>query len=95
MNDNMVTPKLMDLFNTYFQIDFIKNENLLLKNLLSEEIGMAPRDLVCLFFYIEEEFKITIPEDSIANEEFAYFNSILQIIEKQLHENNLLSINSI
>lgn len=83
-NDDVLIKKLMKLFNTYFEIDFTKNKTLLSKNLLSEEIGMAPRDLLCLFFHIEETFKINIPEDAITNGQFAYFDGIIQIISEAI-----------
>lgn len=82
-NDTIVQ-NLNKLFLTYLNIDFNKNQDLLTQNLLSEEINIAPRDLVCLFFRIEEEFHITIPENDILNGKFTNFYSICKIIEEQL-----------
>lgn len=76
----------MDIFYDYFEIDLTKDNSLLKKNLLGNEIGMAPRDLLSLYFYIEENFKITIPQEAIAKKQFTYFNGICQIIKKQLSE---------
>lgn len=84
--DKEITKKLMDIFYDYFQIDLTKDNSLLEKNILGNEIGLAPRDLLSLHLYIEENFKITIPQEAIAKKQFAYFNGIHQIIKEQLSE---------
>ncbi len=53
------------------------------EELLGMELRMAPRDLVYLFFEIEREFNITIPQEDIVAKKFNTFNNIVNIIEKQ------------
>lgn len=54
------------------------------KKLLGREFGMPPRDLLYLFFDIEKEFGISIPQESIASGEFSTYNGICRMIEKEL-----------
>lgn len=54
------------------------------KKLLGREFGMNPRDLLYLFFDIEKEFAISIPQESIATGEFSTYNGICKIIYNEL-----------
>jgi acyl carrier protein len=73
--------RLNKLFIKRFNLDMDKfNEEYKSKKLLSSEIGMSPRDLLYLFFDIENEFGIVIPQESVASGEFGTYNGILGII---------------
>lgn len=54
------------------------------EELLGMEFRMTPRDLVYLFFEIEREFNITIPQEDIVAKKFNTFNNIVNIIENQI-----------
>ncbi len=53
-------------------------------NFLGDKINFAPRDLLILFYEIEKEFSISIPESDIINGKFDTFNNIVEIIKKQV-----------
>lgn len=55
------------------------------KNLLGKVFRLSARDLLKLFFDIEKEFCITIPEDEIIAGRFNSFNNIADIIHTQFH----------
>ncbi len=54
------------------------------KKLLGQEFGMLPRDLLYLFFDIETEFLIRIPQEAVACGEFNTYNNICKIIYNEL-----------
>ncbi|MCX7921473.1 MAG: peptide maturation system acyl carrier-related protein [Clostridia bacterium] len=73
--------KLKAIFRSRFDLNFDNlGEAALDKNLLGSEIRFAPRDLLCLFFDIEKEFDITIPQETIIAGKFNTFNNIVVII---------------
>ncbi len=59
-------------------------EKILNEELLGRKWEMSPRDLVYLFFDIEKEFNITIPEKDVIEDKFSTFNNIIDIIKNQL-----------
>lgn len=82
---NNVEERLNKLFIERFNIDMNKlGEKYKNKKLLGSEIGMAPRDLLYLFFDVENEFGVAIPQNSIASGEFGTYNGICIIIYKGL-----------
>lgn len=52
------------------------------ENLLGREIGFTAYELMYLFFEIEKNFKINIPQKSIINGEFMTINDIANILVK-------------
>jgi peptide maturation system acyl carrier-related protein len=66
-----------------FEMNSIK-EALRDKKLLGQEFGMLPRDLLYLFFDIEQEFLIRIPQEAVASGEFNTYNNICKIIYNEL-----------
>jgi len=76
--------KLKRIFKEIVDLDFDNmNESYLNKHLLSQCFDLKPRDLVYLFYAIEKEFGITIPQEAIAKGKFSSFNNIYSIITSQ------------
>ena len=63
------------------QIDFKTNPQLRDERLLGAEIGMPARELILVFFDVEKEFGIKIPEQAIIDCRFDTFNHIAKIIK--------------
>lgn len=79
--------RIKNIFVSRFEFNFdtFGGEQLLDKKLLSEEIGLLPRQLLYVFFDIENEFGIQIPQECIANGEFDTINNIVSIVLKELN----------
>ena len=78
---NKIATELKGIFKQRFEMDLGDyNEEALDKELLGYEFNMQPRDLLYLFFDIEKEFGITIPQEDIAEGRFNTFNNIAVII---------------
>lgn len=81
--------RLKRIFKSRLGIDFDKaekeNPSLLVENLLGDKFGLKARHLLYLFFDIEKEFGITIPETRIASGQFNTYNNMLDIICDQLN----------
>ncbi|MCX7921763.1 MAG: peptide maturation system acyl carrier-related protein [Clostridia bacterium] len=76
-----VNSKLKDVFKNRFDLDIAAlGEEALDRELLGAEIRFAPRDLLYLFFDIEKNFDITIPQEAIISGKFNTFNNIVEII---------------
>ncbi|PYG84362.1 acyl carrier protein [Ruminiclostridium sufflavum DSM 19573] len=79
--NNKVYEGLQKIFCKRFNIELeslntIKLDN----NLLGKEWCLEPRDLLYLFFDIENEFGIKIPEDVIEDGRFSSISNIADII---------------
>jgi peptide maturation system acyl carrier-related protein len=80
-----IEERLKNIFKSRFDKDMDKyNESILDKELLGFDIGMKPRDLLYLFFDIEKEFDIKIPEKDIVEKKFNSFNNITAVIREQI-----------
>ena len=79
-----VNRRLLKLFEEKMSYDF--NEDYMDMHFFSSKIGMQPRHLLYLYFFIEEEFDIRIPQDCIISEEFSTFSSICNIILRELQK---------
>ena len=78
---------LKNIFTQRYNIDMEQQEGTLLdKHLLGIDIGLQARDLIYLYFDIEREFGIAIPEEDIAGDKFNTFNNIVEIIQNQLQK---------
>ncbi|TYQ14965.1 UNVERIFIED_CONTAM: peptide maturation system acyl carrier-related protein [Acetivibrio alkalicellulosi] len=86
MKQEIIIDKILLLLKEKFNRDYLcKWEELKNKNLLGYEINFQPRDLVYLFFEIEQVFSITIPSDYIINGEFNNLQNIISIISREVH----------
>lgn len=82
-----VVSTLKNIFARRFDIDMEQKEGALLdKHLLGIDIGLEPRDLIYLYFDIEKEFDINIPDEDVAEGKFNTFNNIAEIIYNQLQK---------
>lgn len=69
------------IFKLRFNIEFDGQcDGMKDKPLLGKEMRLAPRDLLYLYFDVEREFGMTIPEEDIITGRFGSYNSILEII---------------
>lgn len=82
---NEIVERLKKIFREYFKTDIsICSNDDLDKELLGKGFMFTATDLLYLFFDIEKEFAITIPQEDIAVGRFNTFNNIVEIIAKQL-----------
>jgi peptide maturation system acyl carrier-related protein len=58
------------------------------KNLLGKDLRIGPGELLYLYFDIEREFSINIPQAAIISDKFNTFNNIVQIIRDELNLRN-------
>lgn len=78
---------LMNIFKGKFNMDLSGySADALNKSLLGSMFGMMSAYLLYLFFDIEKEFGITIPEEDIVAGKFSTFNNIVEIITSQLEK---------
>lgn len=84
--EDEIRNRMNKIMKNRFDIEFFDSD-LYDVNLLNSKIGISPRGLVFLFFDVENEFKIKIPEQEIVLERFTTFNNIYQIIMEQITEN--------
>lgn len=82
-NYHQINKKLKDIFKDRFNLD-ICHESFLNKQLLGKEIGLQPRDLIYLFFDVENTFGIKIKEEYIVTHKFDTFDNICEIICNEL-----------
>lgn len=76
-----IKEKLAMLFNKYLKLNFKEMDpGLLDMNIFDSRFKLYPRDLLYMFFKIEEEFKIHICEEDIINKKFNTFNNIALVI---------------
>lgn len=68
-----------------FELDFEKmGPEAWDKHFLGREIGLAPRDLLYLFFDLEKEYHITFPEEEVAAGKFNTINNVAHLVAGQL-----------
>lgn len=79
--NNDVVKLLADIFRKRFGPDLAdENKELRGKNFFGKELGLEPRDLLYLYFDVEREFDIRIPETDILRKKFCTFDDITDII---------------
>lgn len=77
--------KLLGIFKDRFDMDLSSMEEAALdEELLGRKLKLKPRDLLYIFFDIEKEFSIAIPEKEIDQGCFNTFNNIAETISSQL-----------
>ncbi len=77
--------RLDDIFKKRFGIEMSPiKEAVRDKKLLGQDFGMPPRDLLYLFFDVEEEFSIKIPQEAVTSGEFSTYDGICKIIDNEL-----------
>lgn len=87
MHENM--EKLLKIFKERFNMDLSEGwADIQDEHLLGSKLRMEAGDLIYLFFDIEKEFGITIPEEHIISGKFSSLSSIIQMIHCELEANN-------
>ncbi len=89
MSKEEITVRLQNILRKRFGMD-LKGKWQEVKNypLLGYKLGIGPGQLLYLFFDIEEEFNIRIPENSIVNGDFHSLDSIAGIIADEYKGND-------
>lgn len=78
-----IDEKLKEILKNRFDLN-LHDENLLEKNLLGKEIRLQARDLVYIFFDVENTFNIKIKEEYVVSNKFTTFNNIRDIVCQEL-----------
>ncbi len=82
---NEIFAGLSNIFNNRFKINLEQKDTAdFNKHLLGREWGFEPRDLLYIFFDIEREFKISIPEEAIESGNFGTINNIAGVISAEI-----------
>lgn len=77
--------KLKNIFLNRFDINLDKmGEDIYDKSLLGSHYKLSPRALLYVFFDVEKEFNITIPQTRVLEGDFKTFNGILSIINSEI-----------
>lgn len=85
LNEEGIVNRLKKIFKNRLLIDLSQlTVNDLSNELLGETFNLSPASLIYLFFDIEKEFNIIIPEEDIAAGKFNSFNNLVDIIKNQL-----------
>ncbi|WP_024834415.1 peptide maturation system acyl carrier-related protein [Ruminiclostridium josui] len=80
-----IEKRLDDIFKRRFGIEMGPNKDKFRdKKLLGQEFGMPAKDLLYLFFDVEKEFSIKIPQEAVVSGEFSTYNGICQIIDNEM-----------
>lgn len=80
----LIENKLKDIFIAACSpINIFKNDSSLDMELLGNILGLSSRHLLFIYFAIEREFQIKIPEYAITEGKFNTFNNILKCIYKE------------
>lgn len=83
--DVAVDTRLKRIFNERFRLKpEIWDEQVSSLNLLESKFGFTHSELLYLFFDIEKEFRIRIPEEEVAVGKFDCFNNIYKVINEQI-----------
>lgn len=81
-----IASKLNGIMEKRFNINISEHDaDILDKHLLGEDMGFAARDLLYLFFDVENVFNVKIDKKYILNGKFTSFNNIVEIIYSELH----------
>ena len=83
MTSTEVREKLKTIFEQRFNVIF-DSEILMGQHLLGRQIGLEARDLIYLYFDIEQRFTITIPQEAVVQKKLSTFNKICEMIMEQL-----------
>ena len=85
MNRKEITNKVNLVIRNNLYIDLSKltkeQENY---SLLHPKVGLEPRDLIAIFFEIQNAFNIKFEEKDIMENRFDYYNNIIDIVEEKL-----------
>lgn len=80
--------KIFKIMKKRYNLDFSESEDLQYEQLLGYKIGLSSTDLLYLYFDIEKEFGIKIPEEHIISGKFSTLNNIIQMIQNELTVND-------
>lgn len=79
--------RLYEILEKRSGIRFMENPKLCREKLLGRKIKMPARELLNVFFDVEQEFGITIPEEEILKGHFDTAEDVMEIIKRRLsHE---------
>jgi peptide maturation system acyl carrier-related protein len=81
MDRQLIEVEVNKIFKKKFSIDISSlSEEQKTHSLLDKNIGLLPRDLLVLFFELQEAFNISFREEDICEIRFDYYYNIIEII---------------
>jgi peptide maturation system acyl carrier-related protein len=81
ISSTMIVEKLKNIIKSRFGVDFKEDLD---AHLLGASVGMDHMTLIYLFFDIEKEFDIIIPQQDIVAGNFTSINNIVNIVSGQI-----------
>lgn len=84
MEDKKISERLNEIFVNRKGINLINECLLKDEKVFDFKIDMLPRELLLIFYDVEEQFCVKIPEKEIVSGRFDTFNHILEIVQKYL-----------
>lgn len=85
--------KLYEIIKKRYNLDLSNKSNEVKdENLLGNKIGFSTSELLYLYFDIEREFNIEIPEGQIISGGFSTINNIARMIQSQLQLKVICSV---
>ena len=86
MSKEEIANKVIEVINNAVKVDLANYSNLLTeKSLFDLEIGLLPRDLLEIFFELQEAFNITFEEKDVIDSRFDMLPNIVECIyEKKM-----------
>lgn len=82
---NIIRDKVIEIFEQRLQVN-LKNykDNYCDEEIFGQYMRFNASDMLYVYFDIEKDFKIEIPEEAIINGSFSTINNIVNIIYKQI-----------
>lgn len=81
--ENILKERIIDVIEKELNIHFIDNVDFQY-SLLDPRIGLKPRDLLVIFFELQEVFHITFGERDIVEKRFDFLDNIVTSVQEKL-----------
>lgn len=82
MNKEDIRKEIIDILKNDMGINF--KSDLSKESLFSQNVGLLPRDLLVLFFRLQNRFDIKFSEDDVIKNRFDYIDNIVDSIYKKI-----------
>lgn len=85
MDDRRITNTLCEIFKKRTGIDFTDHPDQMDLPLFGREIAIPARELVYIYFDIEKELGVSIPQEAVRQGRFRTYREILRLCDDCLH----------
>lgn len=85
MDDRRITDSLCEIFKKRTGIDFMDHPEQMNLPLFGREIAIPARELVYIYFDIEKELGVSIPQEAVRQGRFRTYREILRLCDDCLH----------